>query len=719
MQDQKLEKLKKVLELLKEDTITPKDLERIVSVLVETVRKSHAENQEMSQDIKGALKQVVEYVDSKTVEAYRDLTSETDKRVSLTEKQAKEALKTAQEAIREIKELYVPDDIDEEKIIAETLKRVPKVEIEEETGDSIVSKINELPENGEKIDASHIKNLPTSQRGGFGGMVVREIVAGTGITIDNSKPGYPKISSTGGEGSGDMVKSVYDPNGKNVDAFDYNNLENTPTIPAAQIQSDWNQTNNTALDYIKNKPTIPSAYILPTASGSVKGGVKIGARLTMDENGVLSADIQGGTGAVDSVNGKTGTVVLGYSDVGAAPALSADDNYVTDAEKTSIGTIGNKVDKVTGKGLSTNDYTTEEQTKLSGIEAGAEVNNISDINATDLTDGGATTLHKHSYGDLDNKPTLGTAAAQDVGAFATSGHNHSGVYEPAKGTDDNYVTDTEKSNLHAPHSDDQDLSGKVDVVAGKGLSTNDYDDAAESKLAGIEVGANNYTHPATHSADVIVDGTTNKAYTATEKTKLAGIEAGAEVNNISDINATDLTDGGATTLHKHSYNNLDDKPTIPTVPSMASVSDINTGTDTTKTINADALAGSNLGIRYVQMILFDFATDIATGDGKGYFVVPAGLNGMNLISVHAKVVTAGTTNTTDIQINNVTDNVDILSTKITIDSGETGSDTAATAAVIDATKDDVATNDVLRIDVDAASTTKPKGLIVTLGFQLA
>jgi hypothetical protein len=29
-------------------------------------------------------------------------------------------------------------------------------------------------------------------------------------------------------------------------------------IPAAQIQSDWNQTNNALLDYIKNKPTIPS-----------------------------------------------------------------------------------------------------------------------------------------------------------------------------------------------------------------------------------------------------------------------------------------------------------------------------------------------------------------------------------------------------------------------------------------------------------------------------
>lgn len=41
--------------------------------------------------------------------------------------------------------------------------------------------------------------------------------------------------------------------------------------------------------------------------------------------------------------------------------------------------LGDKVDKETGKGLSTNDYTTAEQTKLSGIEAGAEVNTIEGI----------------------------------------------------------------------------------------------------------------------------------------------------------------------------------------------------------------------------------------------------------------------------------------------------------------------------------------------------
>lgn len=37
---------------------------------------------------------------------------------------------------------------------------------------------------------------------------------------------------------------------------DYGDLLNTPTIPAAQIQSDWTQATTTALDYIKNKPSL-------------------------------------------------------------------------------------------------------------------------------------------------------------------------------------------------------------------------------------------------------------------------------------------------------------------------------------------------------------------------------------------------------------------------------------------------------------------------------
>lgn len=151
---------------------------------------------------------------------------------------------------------------------------------------------------------------------------------------------------------------------------------------------------------------------------------------------------------------------------------------------------------------------------------------------------------------------------------------------------------------------------------------------------------------------------------------------------------------------------------------IATQAEVDAGTSASLAVTPDTLAGSNLGIRYIQIICTDFSTATATGDGQGYVHIPAGLNGMNLVEVHAEVITAGTTNTTDIQLHNVTQAADMLTTKITIDSGETGSDTAATAAVIDTSNDDVATNDLLRVDVDQVSTTPAQGLIVTMGFKL-
>ncbi len=150
---------------------------------------------------------------------------------------------------------------------------------------------------------------------------------------------------------------------------------------------------------------------------------------------------------------------------------------------------------------------------------------------------------------------------------------------------------------------------------------------------------------------------------------------------------------------------------------IATAAETTTGTDATRAVSPDGLAGSEFGERAVQMVVFDFATSIATGDGKFYFHIDSRLAGMDLIDVLARVITAGTTGTTDIQIANVDAVVDMLSTKLTIDSGETSSVTAATPAVINTSNDDVQLNEMLRIDVDAVSTTAPKGLIITLGFR--
>lgn len=132
------------------------------------------------------------------------------------------------------------------------------------------------------------------------------------------------------------------------------------------------------------------------------------------------------------------------------------------------------------------------------------------------------------------------------------------------------------------------------------------------------------------------------------------------------------------------------------------------------------LTPSDTRRKVVSILVFNDSQNCATGDGAGdvFYRVPAELNGHDLVAVAACVQTAGTTNTMDIQIANVTQAVDMLSTKITIDSAETDTLTAATPAVINTSNDNVATGDRLRIDVDAVHTTPAKGLLVELTFKL-
>lgn len=83
--------------------------------------------------------------------------------------------------------------------------------------------------------------------------------------------------------------------------------------------------------------------------------------------------------------------------------LTNDSGYLVNADITNLATkdeVSTKVDKVSGKGLSTNDYTTNEKNKLAGIAAGAEVNVNADWNATS---GDAMIL---------NKPTIPSKTSQ-------------------------------------------------------------------------------------------------------------------------------------------------------------------------------------------------------------------------------------------------------------------------------------------------------------------
>ena len=159
---------------------------------------------------------------------------------------------------------------------------------------------------------------------------------------------------------------------------------------------------------------------------------------------------------------------------------------------------------------------------------------------------------------------------------------------------------------------------------------------------------------------------------------------------------------------------------------LATSTEINTGTDATRAISPDALAGSIHGQTVLEIYLFEGATAVTTGDGKGYIYIAPKLNGMNIVSVCASLIgAASSSGTPTIQVargrqasaTTIYSYSDVLSTRITIDASEWSCKDATTAPVINTANDDLLTGDMLRFDVDVAGT-GATGLIVEVTCQL-
>lgn len=128
-------------------------------------------------------------------------------------------------------------------------------------------------------------------------------------------------------------------------------------------------------------------------------------------------------------------------------------------------------------------------------------------------------------------------------------------------------------------------------------------------------------------------------------------------------------------------------------------------------------ATNALGLHFVTINVGTLNTNLSSGDGQGWFTVPPWLNGKALRSVYAACSTASSSGIVTVQLANVTDGYDLLTTLLTLDVNEKTSTTAAIAAVIDTVSSHnvVSTDDLLRVDVDGAGT-NVKNLQITLGF---
>ena len=118
--------------------------------------------------------------------------------------------------------------------------------------------INNVELNGNKSLSDLGINIPTktSDLNNDSGFIT---------SIDSETPSFSVAQSRTNIASGDTVSIIL---GKIAKFFtdlktvaftnSYTDLDNKPTIPSAQIQSDWSQSDSAEVDYIKNKPTIPT-----------------------------------------------------------------------------------------------------------------------------------------------------------------------------------------------------------------------------------------------------------------------------------------------------------------------------------------------------------------------------------------------------------------------------------------------------------------------------
>ena len=179
---------------------------------------------------------------------------------------------------------------------------------------------------------------------------------------------------------------------------------------------------------------------------------KSAADAAQDDVDALTTDVQANTSAIATLNGTgAGSVQKQVADAVAQIVADAPEAYDTlkeisdwisshagDASEMNsaiqqnaadIGeletAVAGKVDKVSGKQLSTNDYTTTEKNKLSGIEAGAQVNVIEtvQVNGSPVSPSNKTVNITVPAGALANKnevaeSDLASALASKINAKA-------------------------------------------------------------------------------------------------------------------------------------------------------------------------------------------------------------------------------------------------------------------------------------------------------------
>jgi len=215
-EEKKLEKLQKLFEVVNEDYATPDDLiqlsEALIGVISETKKVIDREREEEKGEDKKEkteLRKLLEEKEQKLDTIISRLASDTTKALTQAESKTSKELKRLEKKIpnrTDLTGIYAE--------IAQIKRELTTVPTEITANPEAVRNALELLQGGERLDKSAIRGLDealltieekSKQRETNFGFVLRDVTAGTGVTIDKSDPNRPVISSTG-TGGGHVIE---------------------------------------------------------------------------------------------------------------------------------------------------------------------------------------------------------------------------------------------------------------------------------------------------------------------------------------------------------------------------------------------------------------------------------------------------------------------------------------------------------------------------------
>ena len=340
---------------------------------------------------------------------------------------------------------------------------------------------------------------------------------------------------------------------------DYADLTNKPVIPAAQIQSDWNQSDNSAADYIKNKPVNVSAFT--NDAGYLTEHQDISGLATKSELAEVEAEIPSLEGYATEQWVKNQNYLTEHQSL---------DNYYTKAQTdTAISTATN--DMATETWVGQQGYLTQHQ-DISGLATKTEL--------SDHT--GNTTIHVTA---LDKTNWNAKAELSDIPDV--TGYINGAVYDSQTKRINFKHGDTVVAYIDATPFVVDGMVDTVEITGGNLVITWNTDAGKQS----TSIPLTDIFNP-------------DNYYSKTETDTLLTAKA----------NSADL----ATVATTGDYDDLSNKPTIPTVPTNVSEFTNDAGYTTNEgTITGITMNGASKGTSGVV----DLGTVITDISGKQDVIV--------------------------------------------------------------------------------------------------